>query len=67
MMKSKPAEAADYESPFRNTGDHFDANNNRLGTVRVWGVYNISKKNNIETLGDPYYTVVPLFQCSRIP
>ena len=44
-MKNRPVEAEDYESPFKNKGDHFDDGNNHPGTNRVWSVYNIPRKN----------------------
>jgi hypothetical protein len=44
VMKSRPAEAEDCESPFKNKGNHFSDDNNHHGTDRVWSVYNIHRK-----------------------
>ena len=44
VMKSRPAEATNYESSVRNKGDRFDDGNNRHETDRVWGLCSIPRK-----------------------
>ena len=44
VMKSRPAEDADYDTPFRNKGSNFDDGSGRHGTNRVWSKYSIPRK-----------------------
>ena len=44
-MRSRPAEAANYEFPYRNNGGHYTDGNNHHGTDGVWGVHRITRKN----------------------
>ena len=44
MSRSRPTEAEDYVSPFKNKGDNFDDGSGHHRTNRVWGVYNTPRK-----------------------
>ena len=44
VSKSRPVEAADYETSFRKKGSNFDDGSGRHRTDRVWSVYNIPRK-----------------------
>ena len=43
-MRRSSADAANYETPYKNKGNHYDDGNNRHGTDRVWGVHSITRK-----------------------